>query len=140
MWGHYVQDFVIGFDADQEILVRHSAQRSLGKVTYTKVRPTKPRLEDFTEDEIFFTKRDAWSYEREWRTLDVQNSATSGPPSKTSYDTRMLTLNPAAVVEVICVGAGQRRVRTSKISCSGKSLNMWDSRTRNPISACMTSD
>ncbi len=105
MWGHYavsLTGFVIGFDIDQEILIGHSAHRKLGKVTYSKVRPTKPRLEDFTEDEIFFTKRDAWSYEREWRILDVQDSATSGPPSKTAYDTRMFTLNPAAVVEVIC--------------------------------------
>lgn len=113
VWGHYavsLTGFVIGFDANQEILISHSAHRKVGKVTYTKARPTRPRLDDFTEDEIFFTKPDFWSYEREWRILDVQDAATSGPPSKTAYDTRMFTLNPAAVVEVICGwrGSGAR--------------------------------
>src|SRR6266705_981879 len=69
MWGHYTdgyKEFLIGFDADENILADPSPYRRLGKVVYKKARPSKPVLADFTDEEIFFTKTAEWAYEREW--------------------------------------------------------------------------
>jgi hypothetical protein len=104
MWGHYgagLNGFVIAFDSDQEILVDSSATPQFGKVAYTKYRPTKPTIDDFSDADLFFTKSDVWAYENEWRIVD-KHQAASGRPGPKAFDTWLFRVNPKAIIEVTC--------------------------------------
>jgi len=96
MWGHYTdghKGILIGFDADDEILAEPSKDRRLARVVYAKTRPSRPNIEDFTEEELYFTKSDEWAYEREWRILDSFEAASGSRPGG-APDTWPFRLNP----------------------------------------------
>ncbi len=74
MWAHYARShegMVIGFRTASPFLTRQDSHRNamhdLRPVEYCQTRPI---LKDFTlvdTAHMYFTKSDAWSYEKEWR-------------------------------------------------------------------------
>jgi hypothetical protein len=52
--------FLVGFDADQEILVRSSPHRAFGPVVYSDSKPIKP-TDDVSNLELFYWKSSEWA-------------------------------------------------------------------------------
>jgi hypothetical protein len=59
MWAHYAAShsgFLIGFDADQDILKRGSPHRHFGPVVYSHSKPAKPTFDVVSNLELFYWK------------------------------------------------------------------------------------
>lgn len=73
MWSHYTAEhtgFVIGFDTAHPAWLKMQEDRSVGspiEVTYSDKRPSPWSMDAVTPDDIWYTKSDVWSYEKEWR-------------------------------------------------------------------------
>jgi hypothetical protein len=103
MWAHYAAShsgFLIGFDADREILAEPSSHRDFGPVVYSHSKPTKPTFDDVSNLELFYWKSSEWVYEREWRIIDSAFSA-AGEPSGPRGDHLPFIFRPDSVKEVI---------------------------------------
>jgi hypothetical protein len=105
MWAHYAEQhcgLLIEFSSHVGILEgRRLNHQSTRPVKYTRQRPSMGGASG-PSDDIFFVKGNDWSYEREWRMLDAEESA-SGQPTKDKKHWPF-RLNPAAVARVY-VGA-----------------------------------
>lgn len=102
MWAHYGRThtgFVIGFDSDHEWF-RRRAGRELLKVVYTRARPHRRLLSELTLEQMVATKSDQWSYEHEWRLLDLITAASGSAPSA-APNSFPFTLDPLAVKELV---------------------------------------
>jgi hypothetical protein len=103
MWAHYAAShsgFLIGFDADQDILKGPSPHRDFGPVVYSHSKPAKPTFDEVSNLELFYWKSSEWVYEREWRIIDSAMSA-DGDPVGPAGACLPFIFRPEAVKEVI---------------------------------------
>ncbi len=74
MWAHYADNykgFCIEYDFSKSYDVEF--QKGIGKVLYTDERPCQEDCEDYAQYEkmILCTKAECWSYEKEWRSINI---------------------------------------------------------------------
>lgn len=103
MWAHYTdrhRGFLIGFDDADGILQEASSHRDSGPVSYCHHRPSRPRMKEVTNQELFYTKHSEWAYEREWRIVDSLFSA-GGDATDLSRDCWPFRFRPQAIKEII---------------------------------------
>jgi hypothetical protein len=103
MWAHYTEShagFLLGFDAEQEILAGASPHRDFGPVLYSHSKPAQRTFGDVTNSELFYRKSSEWAYEREWRIVDSAFSADGDPVGRTG-DCYPFRFRPEALQEVI---------------------------------------
>jgi len=84
MWAHYAnshQGYVVGFDSESDFFKpRKDDPKTCGELMPVQYSDTRPQV--FVEPgkidipkELFFTKTNRWSYEREWRMVRMQSAA-----------------------------------------------------------------
>jgi hypothetical protein len=103
MWAHYTErhrGFLIGFDDSGGILQVDSPHRDFGPVSYCHHRPSRSRMKEVTNQELFYTKNSEWAYEREWRIVDSLFSADGEPPDS-SHDCWPFRFRSQAIKEIV---------------------------------------
>lgn len=107
MWSHYAENhtgFVIGFDTDKTDFFKHKLHEpgeigELRKVNYSNERPTVqvPYNEDSPDVDIFFTKKEDWEYQAEWRIVRFLRDAQSQPKP----GIHLFSIPPNCIQEII---------------------------------------
>ncbi len=74
MWAHYADNYK-GFCIEYDFSKSHDVefQKGIGKVLYTNKRPCQEDYEDYAQYEkmLLCTKAECWSYEKEWRSINI---------------------------------------------------------------------
>lgn len=118
MWSHYAGEaagFVVGFDVDILRTLVPADDGTLDPVVYATTRPLLSSISEVTSGgprltEALLTKSADWTYEDEWR-LILPLSSTSRTGKKVrgrdgEFELCLLSIPPAAVVEVLCTEVG----------------------------------
>lgn len=128
MWSHYAAShsgFAIAFDPSHphfnEAKSPKDELRHLRSVKYMAARPSGA-LTDFTGVDLFFTKSQAWAYEREWRILRPFTDASIAIP-ESPYAVHLFRFPPECIQAVILGARASRQTLASiRAAMNGSSV------------------
>lgn len=113
MWAHYAANakgFVVRFEgmADEFPGDVTGSLNHLKRVQYAP-EPQRVTFDPATQDRLFFSKLDAWSYEQEWRVVLALDDCTrevlpanAGDPAGTAKVLHLRSIPPEHVTGVVC--------------------------------------